>query len=307
MNATDYSALTFSVFSDMYESTPSGHMTFKDLIYSTLYKDRVEAVRAESNPTKQEELKRHLPMWTPCGLFSHFGNEGLITFSGLISIDIDEKDNTHLEYFDELPAILTEKNYPLRDNILYIGHSCRGKGYFVLIPVPSQDYYKERFEAIRLDFSRLHIVIGEKCSDIGRRRFVSSDPVPYYNPRAKVYDRIIVPQNRTAYTPAPVTAPATATSTAERLNNLLSAIECTHTDITANTADWLTIGSALANEYGEAGREYFHRLSKNYVNGRKRYHASECNRVYTSLLRGKRKQYGIAIVFHIAKKFNIIS
>ena len=49
------------------------------------------------------------------------------------------------------------------------------------------------------------------------------------------------------------------------IETYISAIELSGIDITGNYATWRDLGFALADEYGETGRDYFHRISKNYV------------------------------------------
>ena len=49
------------------------------------------------------------------------------------------------------------------------------------------------------------------------------------------------------------------------IESYISAIEQSGTDITGSYATWRDLGFALAEEYGETGRDYFHRISKNYA------------------------------------------
>ena len=48
----------------------------------------------------------------------------------------------------------------------------------------------------------------------------------------------------------------------ESIENYITLIEQSATDITKNYVDWRNIGFAIAEEYGESGRNYFHRISK---------------------------------------------
>ena len=49
------------------------------------WRAQVEAVRAETDPAKQEALKKALPVFTPSGTFSHIARRGLKQLSGFIS------------------------------------------------------------------------------------------------------------------------------------------------------------------------------------------------------------------------------
>ena len=62
---------------------------------------------------------------------------------------------------------------------------------------------------------------------------------------------------------------------------IITRIEAAHTDITANYSDWRDIGFALADEFGESGREYYHRVSRFYPN----YSSTDCNKQYDQCLK----------------------
>ena len=46
-----------------------------------------------------------------------------------------------------------------------------------------------------------------------------------------------------------------------RVETLIAQLQAAHADITADYNDWLKTGFALASEYGESGRNYFHAIS----------------------------------------------
>ena len=52
------------------------------------------------------------------------------------------------------------------------------------------------------------------------------------------------------------------TSVEEDIEIIIQRIEAAHTDITAGYSNWLDLGFALSEELGEAGRDYFHRISR---------------------------------------------
>ena len=49
--------------------------------------------------------------------------------------------------------------------------------------------------------------------------------------------------------------------TPARVEALIAALKASGRDITADYNDWLKVGFALAGEFGEAGRSYFHVIS----------------------------------------------
>jgi len=80
----------------------------------------------------------------------------------------------------------------------------------------------------------------------------------------------------------------------------LHEIETHRIDIAPSYEDWLTLGFALASEYGENGRDYFHRLSQFYS----KYKSGETDKQYTRCLRGK-QGITIATFFYLAKNAGI--
>lgn len=76
----------------------------------------------------------------------------------------------------------------------------------------------------------------------------------------------------------------------------ISAIEQSGIDITGNYATWRDLGFALAEEYGETGRDYFHRISKNYVG----YDSKECDEQFNKCLNAKGHGISIATFYHYA-------
>ena len=64
--------------------------------------------------------------------------------------------------------------------------------------------------------------------------------------------------------------------------------------------DWFRVGRALASEFGEGGREYFHRVSRNS----EKYRREECDRQYDACLRcGTR--YTISTFFYLCKEHGL--
>jgi len=85
-----------------------------------------------------------------------------------------------------------------------------------------------------------------------------------------------------------------------QFETVLHQIEQRCIDIAPDYESWRNLGFAIASEYGEGGRNYFHRLSQFYG----KYDSQECNKQYTRCLRGKQ---GITIktFFYLAKNAGI--
>ena len=97
------------------------------------------------------------------------------------------------------------------------------------------------------------------------------------------------------------TRPDSVSSFSNDTETVVSRIEATHTDITANYTDWVKLGIALSNEHGEGGRGYFHRISKFYHG----YSQSDCDKQYNKCLDAKGKRANIGSFFHMAQEAGI--
>ena len=85
------------------------------------------------------------------------------------------------------------------------------------------------------------------------------------------------------------------------IESYISAIEQSGTDITGGYATWRDLGFALAEEYGETGRDYFHRISKNYAG----YDSKECDEQFNKCLNAKGHGITIATFYHNAHQSGI--
>jgi hypothetical protein len=75
----------------------------------------------------------------------------------------------------------------------------------------------------------------------------------------------------------------------------LRRIELHHIDVTTHYHDWYRIGMALASHYGEAGRDYYHRISRFYP----RYTPLETNQQYDRCLRYNTHRIRLGTLFYL--------
>ena len=85
------------------------------------------------------------------------------------------------------------------------------------------------------------------------------------------------------------------------IETYISAIEQSGTDITGDYARWRDIGFAFAEAYNEQGRDYYHRISRNYAG----YDQKECDEQYTKCLNAKGHGITIATFYHYAHQAGI--
>jgi len=260
-----------------------------EVLSSQKQKHLIEKIRLSTNETEQIALKLRLSCCTPsCEIVEN----GQFKHSGLMCVDVDFKDNNSVTNFSDFKKLL-----PKIENVAYCSLSARGEGYFLLIPVSNPAKHKQHFDSLKMAFARCGITIDPSCSNVNRLRFYSWDSEPYINLNAKPYTFVYSPalSVNDSYPDSP---------SIDRVTALIDEIENTVTDITGNYQQWFQIGCALANEFGEAGREFFHRVS-GYSD---LYENDTTDRQFTACLKGVNSSTPISIntLFHFAKQNGVI-
>ena len=90
----------------------------------------------------------------------------------------------------------------------------------------------------------------------------------------------------------------TNTSDSDREQELITMLHQSKTDITNGNNDWLKVGFALAGDFGESGRSYFHDISSIYSG----YDAREAHKKYDECLRSESGRTDIPTLFYLAKQ-----
>ncbi len=274
-----------------YKSHDHHSVNLLQWLQSTKYKKEVDAIRQIESKTDRDELKAKLPAITPSGLFSQRNAEGLIKHSGFIAIDIDFKDNKQIDNYVDLKNELKKIKH-----IAYVGLSVSGNGYWALIPIADSGKHKECVEFLVLQFKQYGIILDSACKDVCRLRGYSYDKGAYFNHNAIVF---ILPTNYTSSIKKHQQGRNLTQyqNSTDSLELLIREMQQRNIDITANYDDWGKIGFALASEYGEAGRTYFHSIS----NVSTMYDYDECEREYTKILKNNKGNISIATIYYQCK------
>lgn len=263
---------------------------------STLFKflenveyDAIHELRSTTDANRKKQIKLSLPQATISGVFAPTRSaENLVKHSGLICVDIDRKDNLHIENFDTLiPDVLSHI-----EEVAYASRSVSGNGYFVIIPLKYPEEHKAQFEKLIRVFDEMGITIDKACGDVSRLRCQSYDIHQYVNMSAKPFSGIyrepksIFPKYTYDYDEF---------DTEDKVANLCREISQRHIDITGTYDDWVKIGAALSS-LGESGRRWFHLCSSQNCG----YNAGECDHKFNNLIRSNRR-IGIGTFFHYCK------
>lgn len=265
-----------SVFSSYRDVKPKD-VVLLDFLTSTKYKSEVLKIRSANDKSIINALKSKLPAVTPSGLFENKRSiANLKRHSGLMQIDIDKQDNMQLDMME------TKDLLKSIDQICYVSYSVSGKGLFALIPIAEPQKHKAHFMALEQDFKAdFNIVIDKSCKDVSRLRGYSYDADFYINENAKVYTEILEQkpkQKPMKIIKSNIIAPI---NKEDNFYNALKIIEAKHIDITGSNEQWFTILCAIANEFGEAGRNFAHLISQYSL----MYDSNRCDKDYSRALK----------------------
>lgn len=256
-------------------------------------------IRNETDKKKRSKLKvSRLPAITVSGSFIN-GTHKISDFkehSGLMQIDIDDIDNAN-----SIKEKLTKDKFT---NSCFISPS--GNGVKVIVKIEAdKDKHLRNFLGLQNYYAKKYnLHIDEKCKDISRLMFLCSDPDIYINSNSAIFEasetmkRFKTEQVKRSETKQ--VKQQFHNDTSADVQKVIEQIQRGRFDITENYNNWLSIGFALADEFGENGRSYFHDVSK-YNSG---YDFSKADKQFTSCMKN-RKNNGINAFFSIAKKYGL--
>lgn len=257
---------------------------------SAKYADRVQQIRSIDEKKERDKIKGTIPAITPSGIFTYRAAEKLVQHSGLLQFDIDFQDNKHVANFDKLkPQLCNIKN------VAYCGLSVSGRGYWGLVPIKHTERHKEHFRALKKAFQQIGLTIDDKPSNVAALRGYSFDPEGYFNHSAAVFELLDKPK------PRPVQRKHFDNDTRGDVEGLIQQIQSRRIDITAGYDNWLKIGFALSEEFGEAGRDYFHAVSQWHAE----YDQRHTDRQYTQCLKARGSGVSISSFFYLCKEYGI--
>ncbi|MBV7534072.1 VapE domain-containing protein [Chitinophaga sp. sic0106] len=239
------------------------------------YQDDVLAVR------NGQKDKTNLVAVCMSGRFSERRITGLIKHSGFLCIDIDDVDP------EEVKSLLCVDRYVYAAFV-----SAGGKGLAVMFKI-NPDKHADAFEGLQeYLYTNYHIVVDPSCRDVSRARFVSWDPHLYLNEQS---DRFVqYPKKQ----PASLRKVQEVVFVQNDFESIVQEIESRRIDLTGDYQAWLRIGFALADKFGQNGRQYYHRISQFHH----KYKYELADRQYTNCLKAGRSGVTIATFYYYAKQ-----
>lgn len=284
-----------SLFRGFEDKNPKKVNLFQ-ILTTSKFKSQIETLRAEENEEKQKTLKKRLPSFSVSGVFKGgHAKENLSTPSNFICIDVDQKDNTNITNFSEFKDFA--EAFPW---VAYCGLSCRGKGFFLVIPYADSTKHKKYFYFIEKLFSLYGVVIDPDCKDISRLRFVSFDDKPYINEDAIPFD-FVLPSPPKKMKSEKVERKPSGEDGDQNLEALRAAILRKKVDITSTYGAWWKCLCAVATELGDAGEDYAHDISQFYEG----YSVEETSKKYREALKNGAGTCNASTLFYCAYQTGI--
>ena len=234
-------------------------VNLKQFLFSDEFKDVAEEIRRGQTPEERHEIKNrvkgHIPCVTIGGKFSKRDTAHIETYSNLIGLDIDLKDNQDI--MRDVPSILSTLPY-----VAYCGKSISGDGYFAICEIADSKDFKSHFLALQEDMKELGITLDPQCKDITRLRFATYDPQAYYNPFAEPYNKVFVekPKAVPVFSRSDYQFPKYTTTSTEVLERAIQDLRSSGGSVPDDYQTWFNLSMSLST-LGEAGRGYFHELS----------------------------------------------
>lgn len=261
---------------------------FLDNIKSGQYWEHVAKVRNAETKEEKTKLKKEVPCVCVSGEFSERMDSKLVEHSGFICIDIDNENSDHVK---ELLA---------PDQYVYSAfQSISGEGAAVVFRIDKRKH-REAFKAIsNYLYKDYNLVADQSCINESRARMVSHDPDIYINKNAKKW---------TEYLPKEKTEPKISKTIYVKsdFDRIIQNIAEKRVDIAGNYDNWLHIGFALVDKFGEGGREYF-RIISQYRDGDKARTEGLIDKQYDACLKSvaTKSKITIATLYYFAKNAGI--
>lgn len=87
----------------------------------------------------------------------------------------------------------------------------------------------------------------------------------------------------------------------EEVERIIQGIEASRIDVTSAYSDWVNIGFAFADEFGETGRNLFHRVSQYHPE----YSTQECDKQFDNCMKARGQGVSLKTFFYHAKEAGI--
>lgn len=244
---------------------------FLNGIYYGQWKSQVEEIRSIADKKKRDEKKKALPLVTVSGTFEKRGQDNLISHSGFLCLDIDGADEEDREAIEKDPYTFS------------CFASASGNGLAMIVKVKPEKH-KDSFNWMQKYLSENYgITVDPAPKNVASLRAASYDPRLLINEKSRKSNT-----KKKEQTKKPQTIPVVAER--EEVAEAVKAVVSSGIDIAPDYETYRNLGFALANGFGEEGRDWFHALCSNSD----KYKEAQADKQYDYCMAG-RNRAGITV------------
>lgn len=282
--------MEISIFKNINHTKGTDRTTILDFLSQVKFgkwEEIAKKINAIEDKKERQEAKKKVPYVTISGAFDYRSASSLLAHSGFVCMDIDDIDDID-KTFEQL------KNDPFTYGAF---RSISGRGIAVIVKIDEkrhldawlglESYYAKKYE----------VSVDRSCKDASRARFVSFDPETFTNEKSKIFKNYI---------------PKSKQLTKKKLPNLIvgnndidfiiSQVQTSSIDITQNDYEiYRNIGFALAAEFGEGGRSYFHAVA--YYSTK--YTQEGCDKQFNKCIKSGGQGIGLPTFLHYVKEAGV--
>lgn len=261
------------------------------------HKEEIEAVRKidrQANESEYKQAKEKVLSFTPSCVCKGKTAREIKQVNPLIAVDLDAKDNKGLS-IEEMRTKINSLPY-----VMYSSLSVGGKGMYALISISesNKNDFKGVFKALESDFKGLGLTLDCSCINVNRERYMSYDDNEYWNTKAEIYDKKISIPTQVNTHPSKVGENVNKPLTAREYNKVKSMVEDikeNRLQLSKNHSDTLLLCNAIANIWGEEGRELIHIIRQQ----RSGYDEYKTDNNYTHVLDhlDEGEKFGLGLIF----------
>src|SRR6185503_3457737 len=256
---------SISLYKNAYDIDSSEQTTiheFLEDIRNGKWQDYVLPIRAIKDNEERKKAKTKVPCVAMSGTFRNHRDSAIISHSGYIAIDIDKYEP------NEAKEILAPDPY-----IYSVFTAISGTGVCALFLIDGSKH-DEAFKGIQeYLYANYSINIDPAASNVSRYRYISFDPDIYIaSERDKKTERFILYSKYKE--PKEIQPIIFVNSDFEKI---IKQIQDRQLNMCEEYPIWLRCGYALAEHFGEKGRNYFHIISC-YSD---KYNTDDCDDLYS--------------------------
>ena len=270
---------------------------YNAIIMGKEHKKEIEAVRRidrQANESEYRQAKAKVLSYTPSCVCKGETAKEVEHVNPLIAVDIDEKDNKGLS-IEEMRTKINSLPY-----VMYSSLSVGGRGMYALITISenNKNDFKGVFKALVEDFNKIGLKLDSSCVNVNRERYMSYDDNEYWNKQCEIYTRKINIPTQVNTHPSKVGENAKTTLTEkdkEKVDLMIEDIKANKLQLSKNHTDTLGMANAIANIWGENGRELF-RLIRSQREG---YDEYKTDKTFDDMLYNNEdnERYGLGLIF----------